>query len=180
MKFKTLLTTAVTTVLGAAIILPAHAIDGTITFTGSVVATSCTINAHSAGAASATVNLTSARLDNLDEMGDTTGDTNFNIVLSNCTGTTGGQRVAVNFESGATVNPQGRLNTTGSATGVQLAIYNRDSNNALMLGQAPAAGTENITSNSATLPYTVKYHATSASPTAGTVSSSVNYSIAYF
>lgn len=179
MKLKTLLTTAVTTVLGAAIILPAHATDGTITFAGLVTATTCAINVDGGGA-SATVNLQAARLSSLSTIGATAGATDFNVVLSGCTGATLNQGVAVNFESGSTVNTNGRLNATGTASGIDLAIYEQGSNNALTLGRAPQASIANITGAAATLAYTVRYHSTTESPRAGTVRSTVNYSIAYF
>jgi len=180
MKLKTLLTTAVTTVLSAAIILPAHAVDGTINFLGSITATTCTISVNGGGA-NATVSLPVARLDHMKTIGNTTGATDFNVVLSNCTGAAiDGQGVAVHFESGGTVNGNGRLTSSGTATGVELAIHQRDSAEALVLGQAPAAAIGNVAGTGVTLPYTVKYYSTSATPAAGSVASSATYSVVYF
>lgn len=183
MKLKTLFATAVSAVLGAAIILPAHATDGTITFTGSVTATTCTIGVD-AGGPTATVTLPAARLDQLRGVGSTTGAATFNIRLSNCLGDRAkGQGVAVHFEPGTNVNVAGRLSNTagtGRATGVDLEIRQGDTQAALMLGQVPAADVGTINGGTATLPYTVRYHSTSLTPTAGTVSTSATYAITYF
>ncbi|MNF99875.1 Type-1 fimbrial protein, A chain precursor [compost metagenome] len=183
MKLKTLISTAVTTVLGAVIILPAQATDGTITFTGSVTATTCTIGVD-AGGPTATVTLPVARLDQLRGIGSTTGATTFNIRLSACQGPNAqNQGVAVHFEAGTNVNADGRLSNTagiGRATGVDLEIRQGAAQTALVLGQVPAAGVGTINGGIATLPYTVRYHSTSAAPTAGTVSTSATYAITYF
>lgn len=181
MKLKTLLTTAVSTVLGAAIILPTQASDGTISFTGSVTDTTCNISVNGSGTANGTVALPVARLDHLTAIGNTAGDTNFNVVLSGCTGANAnGQGVAVHFERGAHVNANGRLTTTGTATGLELALYPQGNTAALVLGQAPAAATGTIAGNGLTLAYTAKYLSTSVAPTAGTANSSVTYSLVYF
>jgi len=180
MKLKTLFATAVSTVLGAAIILPAQAADGTITFDGSITTTTCTIKVNGINA-SATVNLPVARLNDLREIGNTAGATDFNVVLSNCSGLpAGGQGAAVHFESGSRVNAAGGLSPTRDGSGVELAIYPRNNGTPLMLGQAPLAAIGSITGGAITLPYTVKYRSTSTAPTAGAVSSSVTYSIVYF
>jgi len=180
MKLKTLFATAVCTVLGAAIILPAQAADGTITFNGSIAATTCAVTVNGIDA-SATVNLPAARLNDLLVIGNTAGATDFDIVLSKCAGLpVTGQGAAVHFESGSQVNADGRLNPTRDGSGVELAIYPRDKGDPLMLGQAPIAAIGNIKGGAITLPYTVKYRSNSTAPTAGAVSSSVTYSIVYF
>ncbi|PMZ91440.1 MULTISPECIES: fimbrial protein [unclassified Pseudomonas] len=176
MKLKARLATAVTTVLGAVIILPAQAADGNITFNGSITATTCTININGGGL-NPTVILPAARLDQLTANGNTTGDTSFNVVLSGCGGATNG--AAVHFESGALVTTQGALSTTGSGSGVELLIHQGTSTTPLVIGQAPALAIASIAGGGLTLPYTVKYRRI-AQPVAGTVSSSVAYSIVYF
>ncbi|MBV7576692.1 type 1 fimbrial protein [Pseudomonas sp. PDM32] len=184
MKLKTLITTAVTTVLSAAIVLPAQASDGTISFSGSITATTCTITVTGGGAAAgatATVNMQAGKVADLDAAGKTAGSTDFNVNLSSCTVANGlTQGVAVNFESGANVNANGHLSNTGTATGVDLAIYPRGSTTALKLGDAPVSSTRNIAGGSVSLPYTVKYLRTAGAVAAGTVRSNVTYSIAYF
>ncbi|MNG00710.1 Type-1 fimbrial protein, A chain precursor [compost metagenome] len=166
--------------MGAAIILPAQAADGTITFNGSITATTCTVTVNGVNA-SATVNLPAARLSDLGVSGNTAGATDFNVVLSNCTGLPAtGQGAAVHFESGSQVNTDGRLNPTRAGSGVELAIYPRNNATPLMLGQAPLTAIGNIAGGAITLPYTVKYRSISTTPTAGAVSSSVTYSIVYF
>ncbi|MGO4312351.1 fimbrial protein [Pseudomonas sp. KB_15] len=182
MKLKTLLTIAVTIASGAAISLPAQAIDGTITFAGRVIDATCNVTAGGGSDGNATVTLPAVPVSLLARASDTTGDTDFSIQLRDCTGATaaaGGQGVAVLFDPNGRVNTDGRLNSTGSADGVDLAIYPTGSATPLNLRVAPTAAYATITDGSATLTYTVKYFSTRASPAGGTVASTVAYTVLY-
>lgn len=164
--------------------ISAQASDGTINFTGKIQDVTCTVTANG-GAAIATVTLPTISKTALSGINSTAGDTNFNILVTGCTGAavTGGG-VSVLFEPGMNVNAAGRLNNTGAATGVDLAIYRANAITPLNLGTVPSSAYLPLTGASpdgtATLPYTVKYYATSATPGPGTVTSSVVYSIVYF
>lgn len=182
--FKNILAASIAISLTAVIALPAQASDGTINFVGAIQDVTCTVTASGTNGIS-TVTLPTISKATLASVGETWGDTNFNIQLANCSGAEiEGSGVAVHFEPGVNVNSSGRLTNNGEATGVDLALYQANADSPLNLGVAPTAaymqmsGTE--LNGSATLPYTVKYYATSATPGAGTVTSSVVYSVVYF
>lgn len=181
---KALLTTSISAGLAAVLSVPALASDGTINFTGAIKDVTCTVTSAGTNGIS-TVTLPTISQNALTAVGATAGDTNFNIELSNCAGTgVAGSGVAVHFEPSVNVNANGRLINTGAATGVDLALYQANTATPMNLGVAPTAPYKTMTgvtpSGSATMPYTVKYYATSATPGAGTVTSSVVYSIVYF
>ncbi|QRY76959.1 type 1 fimbrial protein [Pseudomonas sp. PDNC002] len=160
--------------------LQAQASDGTINFNGKVQDVTCTIKVNGAGTGDGTVTLPTVSKSSLAGVGNTGGDTNFTIDLSGCTGSdvSGNPGVAVFFEPGANVTPQGRLKNIGSgAQEVDLAIFRNGS--ALQLGNAPASAFTNISGTGASMPFTVKYYSNSATPSAGEVKSSVTYSIVY-
>ncbi|MNC08812.1 fimbrial protein [Pseudomonas jessenii] len=182
--FKTLLTASVAAGLAALFALPAQASDGTINFVGAIKDVTCTVAAAGTSGIS-TVTLPTITKTALTAVGATAGDTNFNIELSNCSGTdVAGSGVAVHFEPGVNVNSNGRLTNNGAATGVDLALYQANAASPLNLGVAPTAAYKTMIgatpNGSVTMPYTVKYYATSATPGAGTVTSSVVYSVVYF
>ena len=164
--------------------MSAQASDGTINFTGKIQDVTCAVTANG-GTGISTVTLPTISKTALSAINSTAGDTNFNISVTGCTGAavTGGG-VAVLFEPGMNVNASGRLNNTGAATGVDLAIYRANAVTPMNLGVVPASAYLPLTGTSpagtATLPYTVKYYATSATPGVGTVTSSVVYSVVYF
>jgi major type 1 subunit fimbrin (pilin) len=176
---KSLISLAALAVLSASV-MQAQAADGTINFNGKVQDVTCTIKINGAGTGDGSITLPSVSKSSLAGVGTTGGDTNFTIDLSGCTGSevSGNPGVAVYFEPGANVNAQGRLKNIGSgAQEVDLAIFRNGS--PLQLGSAPATAFTNISGAGATMPFTVKYHSNSATPSAGEVKSSVTYSIVY-
>lgn len=159
--------------------IAAHAADGTISFNGTITAQTCTING---GAADLTVTLptlsTSALANN-----QTAGITPFQINLTNCSPNSG--NVSTFFELGSTVDTATNQlrNTTGAgrATNVQIRVMNEDASQ-IMLGRA--AGAQNsapatITNGNATLRYLTAYAANGGAATAGTVATSVRYSMQF-
>lgn len=156
----------------------AFASDGTINFTGNITAQTCTI-ASSIGGKDFTVALPTVSASTLAAAGQTAGDTAFTILLTNCTPDTGAVRT--HFEAGATVNSNGRLiQQTGTATQVDIQLLNGDGS-VIKAGDPVAtqnSKSTNINAGSASLPYIARYFATGQA-TAGTVSTMVNYSIAY-
>ncbi|MDF3863930.1 fimbrial protein [Pseudomonas denitrificans (nom. rej.)] len=160
--------------------MQAQASDGTINFTGKVQDVTCTVQVNGAGTGDGSVTLPVVSKTSLAGVGTTGGDTNFTIDLSGCTGTevSGNPGVAVFFEPGANVTPQGRLKNIGTgAPEVDLAIFR--SGSALQLGSAPVSAFTDISDAGASMPFTVKYYSNSATPSAGEVKSSVTYSIVY-
>lgn len=171
MKMKALLLTAAIAATGL-FATSASATDGTITFNGTITSATCTINS---GSPSFTVTLPKVGTTAFAAAGDFAGRTPFSINLSGCTAT---GTVQAYFEPGSTINAAGRLNNGGTATGVDLQVLN-DSMSAINLSTQSGTSTATISSNAATLNYYVEYYATTGTVGAGTVSSTVNYTIQY-
>jgi len=167
-------------VAGLALSSSAAAADGTITFTGAITDTTCTVSVNGSGT-SASVLLPTVQTSALTATGATAGTTPFDIVLSGCTGGTL-NTASTHFESGTNVDASsGRLNNSnvaGSASNVQLQLLNA-SHGAIAAGAASQNDLPvSITSGGGTLSYYVQYYATGAA-TSGSVSSYVDYSISY-
>lgn len=156
----------------------AHASDGTITFSGAVTSSTCTVELNG-GSASGTVTLPTVSTSALGAAGDTAGSTPFTLDISGCTFSGGPTAVTAYFEAGANVDSTtGRLNNTGGATNVQLQLYLGSNYSAKV-----AAGQSNQNSAAALsadgqLRYGVEYYATDAAG-AGSVASTVTYSLVY-
>jgi len=163
--------------LAAAQVHAAAASDGTINFTGNIESQTCTVSLNG-GASTGTVTLPNVATSMLANAGETAGATRFTIDLSNCTTKTG--NVYAYFEQGANVNGNGRLSNTGTATNVDLQLTDSAGTvlNAGSTEQSTSPTTAVLTDGAATLTYAAQYYATAAA-TAGTVLSSVTYSISY-
>lgn len=180
MKNTNFLSAVVTAASLACAMAPAmaNASDGTITFTGSVTASTCTI-AVNGGAASATVVLPPVSTKSLTGKGVVAGATNFSIALSACEASL--KNANAFFELGATVNTAtANLVNSGTATLVEVQLLDKKGTHIKPGDQAQyAAGSYTpVTSAAATLSYAAQYYATGQT-TAGTVSSTVTYSISY-
>jgi major type 1 subunit fimbrin (pilin) len=166
----------------AAFAQSALAADGTINFNGEVKDQTCTVTVNGqVSPAVSTITLPTVSSSLLDAAGRTTGQTGFKIGLSACSGPA--STASAFFESGATVDAitNNLKNTTGTAKLVQLQLVDGANGNAIKAGdtsQITATTATAITANAATLPYAVQYFATGKA-TAGTVISSVTYSINY-
>ena len=164
----------------------AHAADGTINVTGSVVASTCKING---GQNDLDVPLPRVGTNSLSEAGMTAGRTPFKFDLTECgTGAEAPTKVSVHFEPGANVNLEtGRLvpigaGTDGVAQNVEIGILN-DKYEAVKVGavgdqQNSSVATIDGTTGAATLEYSAEYNATGVA-TAGSANSSVQYSLSY-
>ncbi|AXF21790.1 fimbrial protein [Burkholderia pyrrocinia] len=164
----------------ATIASSAHAADGTITFKGEITGQTCTISGDGGGK-DFTVTLPTVSTSSLSTAGTTAGRKPFRIALTNCSPNSG--NASVYFEPGTTVNAEtGQLkNVTGTASNVEVGLLNKDSSN-IKLGAAQAQQNSQvvpISGGSATLDYFAQYVATGGAATAGTVATSVLYSIAY-
>lgn len=172
---KNLLSIAAATTFGLLALAPAaHAADGLIDFTGSVVSSSCAINS---GTPNFAVTLPPVSTQVLDTLGKTAGRVPVSIALTGCAP---GSKVRAHFESGATTNGAGRLIADAAgATNVDLQLLNEE-----FLAVKAGAAAQNT--NAVTVPaggnvdlkYYVEYYSTGAA-TAGAVTSRVNYTIAY-
>lgn len=162
--------------------------NGTINFTGNVTAQTCNAAiGGNTGTTPATVTLPTVQTSVLNASGAVAGQTAFSIGVTGCASTTpsGAGTVKAYFEKGQTVDANGRLTntaTTNNATNVVLQLIDGTTNNPINIGDASQAGTGSgyvtIASQSATLPYSVRYYATAQS-TAGAVTSNVTYSLIY-
>lgn len=156
----------------------AMAADGTITITGDIVANTCTVTG-SAGK-NVTVTLPTVGASSLATVGQTAGATPFSISLSSCPA--GLTSAKTNFEVGSTVNPvTGNLkNSTapGSATNVEVQLL---SNSFQGINVATNANSQTvpISGGTATMSYYAQYIATGGAAAAGTVNTSVQYSMTY-
>jgi len=161
----------------------ANAADGTINFNGELVDQTCTIAVDGVVTpAAATVTLPTVSINRLTTAGQVTGQTGFNIQLSNCVGAA--TTTAAFFESGASVDPvSGNLkNMSGTAGNVQLQLVDAANGSAIQAGNTNqrTRTTRNTLdgSGNANMPYAIQYIASGVT-TPGTVVSSVTYSIDY-
>lgn len=147
-----------------------------------VTVPACTVTAGS----NFTVTLPTVAASALATSGQVAGTTPFSIALSGCPN---GVSVATNVFSGGTVDAStGNLKNSGGAANVEVQLLNgAGSSNAanysaINLSQTTASaqnsGLYNIVNNAVTFNYYVQYYATGAA-TAGTVQSSVQYTITY-
>lgn len=158
---------------------------GTITFDGLVTDTTCDVDVEGQGA-DATVTLPTVPATELAAAGQTTGRTNFNISLSNCTvGSQGENTVSAFFQTGATVdNSTGRLKqtTTTGATNVSLRLLDGTNSNIIFVGNQTQTTTNFFgqiqPGAQIILPYSVEYYAEGVA-TSGVVTSSVTYNLQY-
>ncbi|EFA5996534.1 fimbrial protein [Escherichia coli] len=169
-------------ILAAASSSATLAYDGTINFTGKVVDQTCSVTT---GTDPLTVTLPTVSTKSLDSTGKVAGLTPFTISLEGCnTAATGAQNVNAYFEPNANTDyTTGNLTNTASssASNVQIQLLNADGVKVIKLGQAAAAqnvDTVAINDANVTLRYNAQYYATGVA-TAGDVTSTVNYTIAY-
>lgn len=159
----------------AALNTNALASDGTITFNGEITSQTCSI---ASGGDNLTVTLPTVSAAGLNSAGATAGNIGFAIALTDCD--TSVNSVYANFEAGTNVDADGRLAITGSATNVAVELLDSAST-PIVVGsdQQDSASRATIdASGNATLNYSAQYYATGAA-TAGSVSTSVTYSLVY-
>ncbi len=172
MKVKALVAVAI---MGLAGMTTAQASDGTITFGGSINATSCAIT----GGSSFTVTLPPVDTSALASVGKVAAPTPFNIAMTGCPASTA---VHALFEIGASVNAvTGNLKNSGLATLVEIQLLNSSLsaiNIATQNNDGAGTGLTTSAAGAATLTYYAQYIATGAA-TAGSVASTVTYSIVY-
>lgn len=157
--------------------LMANASDGTITFKGEVTANTCTVKIND-GAATNTVTLPTVTSSQLAAAGDTAAPTEVRIGLSECS--TAVKSARAFFEAGPNVTAAtNNLKNNGTATNVEVQLLT-PSNAAIKIGDTSQRSDAAVAlaSGSALLKYSAQYYATGAS-TAGTLDTSVTYSIDY-
>jgi major type 1 subunit fimbrin (pilin) len=184
--------------------LSTQASDGTITFTGAVTASTCTLKVNGAGTGDGAVALptvdTSA-LTNAATATKTAAGTFFSIGLTNCTAATdllpgpaAPTTVAIYFEAGPNVDVATGGLINGGTSNVEVNLYN--ASNATVIGTQIKPGTSTNTTSYAT-PLALATYVATAGPlqwfyagystaanggnaaSAGSVSTSVTYSLVY-
>lgn len=161
--------------------IAAHAVDGTLSFNGSITGQTCVING---GNPDMTVTLPRLSTSSLKD-GQQAGFTPFQIVLTQCDPATG--RANTYFEYGPSVDTttnQLKIDTAaGSARNVQIRLMNDDATSSqILVGKSAAEQNSKdaaITGGNATLKYVAAYSATGGAATAGAVTTRVRYSMQY-
>jgi len=168
--------------------------DGTITFTGAVTGSSCTINVNGSASTTTTVALPTVDTAALTDVAprSTAGGTFFNMVLSGCAAVddygagAAPTNVQIYFEAGPNVDEStgGLINGAASGSNVEVKLYNAS--------EATVVGTQ-ITPGKATVQPPVQTIAgagtqwfyagysteANGAATAGAVSTSITYSLIY-
>ncbi|WP_420994756.1 fimbrial protein [Cupriavidus sp. 30B13] len=175
---KTIFATAIAAAAAAAAFAPAAqaAGDGTISFQGNVVATTCVING---GNKDLNVTLPAVSASVLKDAGSTAGRTPFTIKLSGCTGSS--TTVSTAFEAGSTVNQNtGRLVVDNAATKVEIGLLN-DKYQPIKAGAAQADQNSQVVALDAAgteLNYFAEY-VSLGDAAAGAANSRIQYSLVY-
>ena len=166
----------------AAIPTTAAASDGTVNFTGSVLAQTCTVNGNATGnPVVGDLALPQVQAAQLVASGAIAGATPFTIVINGCDSAL--STVATQF-SGSNINTAtGNLKNTaaGGATNVELQLLNSDSSVINLRGATAAAqGSKPATlvAGAATLGYIAQYRSL-GSASAGAVASNVTFTMIY-
>ncbi len=150
--------------------------NGQMSFSGSVLASTCQVNG---GHNNVAVPLPPVQARLLANAGQVAGNTPFSLRLTNCSA--GLSRVSTYFESGPTINPQGRLIVdAGGSANVEVQLRN-SSNTPMNL--AGAQGSQNsqivsITNGQAVLNYSAEYYSL-GNTTPGRVNTRVQYTLIY-
>ncbi|MGZ0718705.1 fimbrial protein [Pseudomonas palleroniana] len=160
--------------------------DGTISFSGGISSTTCTVTVNGGTSGSTTVTLPTVGMAGMTSVGVTKGATALNFSLSGCTASSGtaAASATIAFQGGDGISSGGNvLNTympsSSAASGIVLQIKDA-SNQAVVIGNAPtSADYSPLSSGGMTKSYTVQYLTTSAAPVAGYFSGAVTYSISY-
>ncbi|MFC5580589.1 fimbrial protein [Rhodanobacter terrae] len=173
---KTLLSAALIAGFGIAAFAPQTArADGTITFTGKVVANTCSFNVNSSGSANGTVALPVAFTSALAASGAVTGKTPFTIVVSGCDSKlTSVQELF----SGSNLMADGNLQNTAATNNVEVQLLNGTTNSPINLNTGANSPVGTLSGGGVTLNYAAQYYATGVS-TSGLVNTSVTYTTSY-
>jgi major type 1 subunit fimbrin (pilin) len=157
--------------------LMANAADGTISFKGNVTANTCTIKVNDGGATN-TVTLPNVTSSQLAAAGDTATPTEVRIGLSSCSTAVSSARAF--FEAGPNVTATTHnLKNNGTAKNVEVQLLT-PTDTVITIGdtsQRSAPGVT-VTDGTAVMTYKAQYYATAAAD-AGTVDTSVTYSVDY-
>lgn len=152
----------------------AYAADGTITFTGDIVASTCKING---GTNDQTVALGKVSTTALKGAGTQAAGTLFSIALTGCGDTFTSAQIKFDATQNDDNNDLIALGSDSTATGVGIGIFESDA--VTYVKPFVATKSQTITDGAATFNYVAKYVATAATVTAGTANSSATFTVIY-
>jgi type 1 fimbria pilin len=144
---------------------------------------SCTLTAGSQNIA---VTLPGVAASSLSTTGQVNGRTGFSIAVTGCP--TSVSKITTYFYGGNIDTTTGNLTNTGSATNVEVQLLNGSGGSAAALSAITLTGAQataqnssvfNVSGGNATLNYYAQYIASGGAATAGSVSTSVTFTIAY-
>jgi major type 1 subunit fimbrin (pilin) len=153
---------------------------GTVTINGSLTATTCDVSGNGQGN-NFTVTLPTLSTAEFAAAGASGGNTGFNIALSNCTPNTGNVRTF--WEYGANTLADGNLKNNGTAANIEVRLLDFNAGQKT-IDVSKADGAQNsqtvaITGGKASLQYAAQYYTSAGGATAGTVTTTVVYSMSY-
>ncbi|PAA09511.1 fimbrial protein [Pseudomonas fragi] len=172
MRIKIIVLTLLT---GSSIASIANAADGTINFTGTILSAACTVTPATG---TQTVPLNSVTTSSLSTAGVTSSPTKFDIVLTSCPSTV--STATVKFDGPTDSDNSSILKLTtepGVATGVGIALYEKDASTQIPIGTSSTSSTLSTTSDT-TFTFYAKYMATKA-VTSGPANGSTDFTINY-
>ncbi|NLP61773.1 fimbrial protein [Paraburkholderia sacchari] len=153
---------------------------GILTINGELTANTCDVSGDGQGN-NFTVTLPTLSASELSGAGTVAGATGFNIALQNCTPSTG--NVHTFWEYGANTLSNGNLLNNGTASNVEVQLV--DYNGAMkVIDASKGDNAQNsqsvaISGGKANLQYAAQYVSPAGGATAGSVTTSVTYSMAY-
>lgn len=156
----------------------AHAVDGTINFTGTVTADTCTVDINDQ--TNPTLNLGTVNTTDLKVAGDTGPATNFALNLSACPTSVTAASVTFDGNVDSTMNTAfANEATTGAAGNVGVQIYD-----SAIKAVTPATAVDvssfiDATSHAASIPFTARMIAVDDVATAGALISHADYTVSY-
>jgi major type 1 subunit fimbrin (pilin) len=161
----------------------ASATDGTLYFHGTIEESTCIVTGGAGtdgGVGNVNVTLPTIEKSALPD-GSRAGDTPFELILGGDSTCTNGKVAKLWFETAQSplINPTtGNLKNSGGATNVEVGLLN-DSKAAINLYTNSNPSKATIVGNTGTLKYWAQYVATGGDAGAGSVETSVVYSVAY-
>jgi len=170
-----------TAVAVAATAPSSHAAEGTITFTGAITGNSCTVLVNGTGSGDGAVTLPVVDTTALGANGapkNIAAGTFFNISVSNCVNPA--TRVVAYFEAGPTVDPLTHALINSGTSNVGVKIY--EASEATVVGAQVSPGVATAgqeLTGSGTWYFYAAYSPGTDEPRAGTVITSVTYSLVY-
>ena len=178
---KTFLSAALIAGFGIAAFAPqvANASDGTITFTGKVLSSTCAVSNATAGVV--TVVLPAVQSSALAGVATVAGLTPFALTLTGCPTTPSAVVVGAAFDQTNVDAATGAIkNTTGSGYSTAQVQMTTGTGTAINLNSNPNPVNATIdTSGNATLSYKAQYYAKAATTTPGLVNASVAFTLTY-